>query len=153
MSYRFFIHSVSRTFKNEQELIIMGGNFFNLFSWIIISKMLQSSIFWPLICTWWCCLRRPGRWSAGIRYCSSLSQGELPPEAVCIRYACLICITQVHWICRHNNDNSNSSRISRIVIGPVGQGDFRQQWIKYFKLVRVCITLVHSTTLHIPTGS
>ena len=40
-------------------------------------------------------LRRPGRWCAGIRYCSSLSQGELPPEAVCIRYACLICITQV----------------------------------------------------------
>ena len=48
------------------------------------------------------CLRRPGRWSAGIRYCSSLSQGELPPDAVCIRYACLICITQVHCVCRHN---------------------------------------------------
>ena len=42
------------------------------------------------------CLRLPGRWFAGIRYSSSLSQGELPSESVCMCYACLIYITQVH---------------------------------------------------------
>ena len=65
---------------------------FNIRKWI---EMLEKTLF--LLC-----FRRPGRWSAGIRYCSSLSQGELPPEAACIRYACLICITQVHLVCMHN---------------------------------------------------
>ena len=41
--------------------------------------------------------------AAGMRYCSSLSQGELPPHPVCIPYAFLICLTQPHCVCRHNN--------------------------------------------------
>ena len=49
------------------------------------------------------CLRGTGRFvTAGIRYCSSISQGELPPEPACTRLACLLCLIQVHWVCHHN---------------------------------------------------
>ena len=48
------------------------------------------------------CVRRPGRLSARIRYISSHSQGKLPPKAVCMCYAFLICISQVNWVCWRN---------------------------------------------------
>ena len=38
----------------------------------------------------------PGNVDAGIRYCSSLSQSELSPEAIGLCYSCLNCIAKVH---------------------------------------------------------